>query len=503
MIEQNVEIGNRERIYCTRSNTSISQGKMSENKNSEAEDVFEFLDSLPEAKNGGKMDTANVKGTQEESKNDSDSAAEQKGKDGTKGDDDIFEFLEELEKSNLSLTDKKKVEEKTRSELASKKAEVQEAVEPKEAKKLEKKDQQEEQQPEQEGDEEEDEEEEEEAPLHDPIASISNWWSSSGSAKVTSIWNKTAEQASQIKNRLAQEQLDLSSKISTNTITEIARNLQKIVVGETEEVLRIHLVHDLVNYPSLQYNIESKFDQVLSSQVEGGIRIFVDEWGHPNNSGVKSMEKKSSVEDAESKNSKKKLQFNLFDGKITDGEKLAFANLENALKLFTTAHDEYQRQQKDADTGPDDDKSSISSNGNKISDLFISILPIAIPQKQQDGDEDFQITDSNTPGNFNFTLVLKDITNDITTITRSQGFPVKWVNWLEGSIEKRDLAGKEQEKEAGDDKNQHKSEDEDEDEEDDDEIVDPSEWVKEWIEDGLSLSFGVMAQNYVIDRMGL
>ncbi|CAI4044510.1 hypothetical protein SUVZ_10G0810 [Saccharomyces uvarum] len=489
---------------------------MSENKNSEAEDVFEFLDSLPEAKNGGKMDTANLKGTKEESKDGSDSAAQQKGKDGTKGDDDIFEFLEELEKSNLSLTDKKKVEEKTRSELASKKAELQEAaVEPIEAEKL-KKDQQQEQ--EQEGEEEaeeeggeaeeeaEEEDEEEEAPLHDPIASISNWWSSSGSAKVTSIWNKTAEQASQIKNRLAQEQLDLSSKISTNTITEIARNLQKIVVGETEEVLRIHLVHDLVNYPSLQYNIESKFDQVLSSQVEGGIRIFVDEWGHPNNNGVKPMERKFSVEDAEAKNSRKKLQFNLFDGKITDGEKLAFANLENALKLFNTAHDEYQKQQKDADAGPDDDKSSISSTGNKISDLFISILPIAIPQKQQDGDEDFQITDSNTPGNFNFTLVLKDITNDITTITRSQGFPVKWVNWLEGSIEKREPAGKEQEKEAGDDKNQHKSEDEDDDDDDDDdndEIVDLSEWVKEWIEDGLSLSFGVMAQNYVIDRMGL
>lgn len=109
------------------------------------------------------------------------------------------------------------------------------------------------------------------------------------------------------------------------------------------------------------------------------------------------------------------------------------------------------------------------------------------------------MTDSNTPGNFNFTLVLKDITNDITTITRSQGFPVKWVNWLEGSVEKTGSTASEERNKSYDQKKQKESEDEDE----DDEIIDPSEWVKEWIEDGLSLSFGVMAQNYVIDRMGL
>ncbi|QHS74136.1 DUF5427 domain-containing protein MTC1 [Saccharomyces paradoxus] len=472
---------------------------MSDNKNSEAEDVFEFLDSLPEAKNGEKMDNADANGSQEDLKGGSNSATGKTGNDGKKGDDDIFEFLEELEKSNLSLTDKKMVEKKTLNESANKEAQDKELGESKENKKPGQDVYTKEKDLKQQEKEEEEEEEEEEAPLHDPIASISNWWSSSGSAKVTSIWNKTAEQASQIKNRLAQEQLDLSSKINANTITEIARNLQKIVVGETEEVLRIHLVHDLVNYPSLQYNIESKFDQVLSSQVEGGIRIFVDEWGHPNNNGITPMEKKPSVVDGEVGNSKKKLQFNLFDGKVTDGEKLAFANLENAVKLFNTAHEEYQKQQKEADVAQDDDRSSISSNGNKISDLFISILPIAIPQKQQDVDDDFQITDSNTPGNFNFTLVLKDITNDITTITRSQGFPVKWVNWLEGSVEKAGSTAGEEGKKSGDDKKQKESGDED----DDDEIIDPSEWVKEWIEDGLSLSFGVMAQNYVIDRMGL
>ncbi|CAI6731960.1 ANL_collapsed_G0028720.mRNA.1.CDS.1 [Saccharomyces cerevisiae] len=307
------------------------------------------------------MVNTDVKGSQEGVKGGSNSVAGKTGNDGKKGDDDIFEFLEELEKSNLSLTDKKGVERRLPQPQQQEKEEEEEKKKKKKKKKKRRR----------------------RPHCMTQLLLFQTGGPSSGSAKVSSIWNKTAEQASQIKNRLAQEQLDLTSKINTSTITEIARNLQKIVVGETEEVLRIHLVHDLVNYPSLQYNIESKFDQVLSSQVEGGIRIFVDEWGHPNNNGITPVEKKPSVADGELGNSKKKLQFNLFDGKVTDGEKLAFANLENAVKLFNTAHEEYQKQQKEADATPDDDRSSISSNSNKISDLFLSILPIAIPQKQK------------------------------------------------------------------------------------------------------------------------
>ena len=96
------------------------------------------------------------------------------------------------------------------------------------------------------------------------------------------------------------------------------------------------------------------------------------------------------------------------------------------------------------------------------------------------------VTDPHHAGNFSFTVVLKDISNDITAITRSQAFPTSWVEWLEGETKKN------KESKKGDDN---------EDEEDD--IVDPGEWVKDWIEDGLSLSLGILAQTYVIKRMGL
>lgn len=401
---------------------------MADRKSTDADDVFEFLESLP--KNG---DPKELKVAEGKNKNDS----------------DIMDFLDELEKSNLSLN-KKGESKQEKTPVVEKVLETAPEVEKAQEKTPQEKVPQEEAH-------EVEASNREDTPLHDPITSISNWWSSSGSATVSSFWNKTTEQASNIKTKLAQDQLELTSKINAATITELARNLQKIVAGETDEVLRIHLVHDLVNFPHLRYNVEQRFDQVLSSQVQGGIRIFVDQWGHPNKSEID--------EDPAGQR-----RLNLFNGKITDGEKLAFANLDNAIKLFDKAHQEILKQQKDAQ-----DQEENSSTEANISDVFISILPIGVPQDSKSTKGDIVTTDSRHPGNFSFTVILKDITNDISTITRSQGFPMKWVSWLEKPTEQTDS---------------------------EEEVVDPSDWVKEWVEDGLSLSLGVAAQNYVIERMG-
>lgn len=418
---------------------------MTDRKSTEADDVFEFLESLP--KNGAPKDTKVAEGK-------------------NKNDNDIMDFLDELEKSNLSLN------KKGESKQAEKAPQVEKAQPEEKDPKVDKAPQEGQAPSETRQDESSPkaevagaENENTDAPLHDPITSLSNWWSSSGSATVSSFWNKTAEQASNIKTKLAQDQLDLTSRINAATITELARNLQKIVAGETDEVLRIHLVHDLVNFPGLQYDVEQKFDQVLSSQVQGGIRIFVDQWGHPNKS-----------ENDEDPAGQRRL--NLFHGKITDGDKLAFANLDNAIKLFDKAHQEVLKQQKDAQ----EQEESVGTEAN-ISDIFVSILPIGVPQDSKGSKGDIVTTDSRHPGNFSFTVILKDITNDISTITRSQGFPMKWVGWLEKDSEPKPST-------------------EQTDTEEDVDVVDPSDWVKEWVEEGLSLSLGVAAQNYVIERMG-
>lgn len=422
---------------------------MAERKSTEADDVFEFLESLPQT---GK-------------------ATGDKGEKKSKNNEDIMEFLDELEKSNLSLSKKGREAEKPKQETAEPSktaAEASKAVEEASKETEEASKETAEASKAAGGASRETAEErsaEAEEPLHDPITSLSKWWASSGSATVSSIWNKTAEQASSIKTKLAQDQLDLSSKLSAAAITDLARNLQKMVAGETDEVLRIHLVHDLVNFAQLQYNVEQKFDQVLSSQVQGGIRIFVDQWGHPH----------KPARDEESNNTSVR-KLNIFNGKIVDGEKLAFANLDNAIKLFDQAHEEYMKQQREAQELTDD-----TASRDGISDIFISILPIAIPGDNQKSDDSIPTTDAVRAGNFSFTIVLKDITNGISSITRSQGFPMKWVGWLEG---------------------ERATEQPKRDESAQDEIIDPSDWVKEWVEDGLYLSLGVVAQNYVIERMG-
>lgn len=441
----------------------------------ETEDVFEFLESLPQSKSGQIVSPeGSTKDKPEESK------ANEKG---SKQDEDILDFLDELEKSNLSMN-KKKPEGSTK-EQESPKAVSKGLKKEKASKEAEPQEQQAEGSKDVEAG----------SPVNDPITSFSKWWSSSGSSTVSNIWNKTTEQASQIKDRLAHDQLDITSKLNTTRLTELARNLQKMVAGETDEVLRIHLVHDLINFPALQYNVEEKFDQVLSSQVQGGIRIFVDQWGHP----TKSKEEA----DASAFNVSSQRKLNIFSGKITDGEKLAFANLDNAIKLFDKAHSEYSKQQKETKT--EEELESDSKHKDGISDIFISILPIAIPSsKEASQPGDIVTTDSVRAGNFSFTIILKDITNDVATITRSQGFPIKWVGWLEGSSEwKSRSQDKESSKQltskASEQNVQQQAEEEEEEEEDD---VDPSDWVKEWVEDGLNLSFGVVAQNYVVERMG-
>lgn len=461
-------------------------------KSKEAEEVFEFLDSLPQEGKGAAP------------------APEAKGKAADKSDgkaqgkDDIMDFLDELEKEGKPVPAKKeeKVVEEPKKPVAEAKPAAEEPKAPEPAAQTTEK-----AAPapvekaavtETEAAQSEDKEE---TPLGDPITSISNWWSSSGSNTVSSLWSKTTEQANQIKNRLAQEQQQLPQlpiSINSATISDLAKSLQKIVVGETAEVMRIHLVHDLVNYSYLQYHVEQRFDQVLSDQVQGGVRIFVDEWGKP---GATSSANDAMMLNADDignngnisvvKNpSRPQRHLNVFSGKLSDGEKLAFANLDDAIKLFNKAHDEVLRQQKEGSA----DAAVASEDQTNISDIFISILPVAIPATKADADADMTVTDAAQQGNFSFTIVLKDISNGISSITRSQGFPSKWIDWLEGAPAQTKTE-KDDAKDEGKDKDQENSDEEDEE-------VDPSEWVQDWIEDGISLVFGIVAQNYVIERMG-
>lgn len=486
-------------LMSTRANTVTANETMSEHNPTEADDVLEFLESLPDD------DTRK-------------SAA--KNRSNSK-DEDILDFLDELEQSNLNLKNKGKDEVNSKDKA---KDDGKSKTKDNGKSESESKDKDKNTTTSANNDETNDKPQDgaarepsapadaqEEPPVNDPITSLSNWWSSSGSATVNSLWSKTTEHASQLKTRIAQEQQGITSKLNATTISDLAKNLTKIVVGDTEEVLRIHLVHDLINYPLLSYHVEQQFDRVLSSQVQGGIRIFVDEWDHP-----------SDREKPEENYAKRHL--NLFHGKVVDGEKLAFANLENAIKVFTKAKEEVSKQRRASVYGENEqeraqgqaqDRGHGHGHGHehkqaqeqeqeqddRISDVFVSILPIAVPDKGKQ--HEIVTTDSSHQGNFSFTIILKDITNDITSITRSQGFPTKWAEWLEGTSELKDkqtAIDERQSKGKGGDGNNAGNDNQDKTAVEGE--IDPSEWVKDWVEDGLSLAFGVVAQNYVVERMG-
>lgn len=309
-----------------------------------------------------------------------------------------------------------------------------------------------------------------------PIEAISSWWSNSGSNKVSELWGsitsnaqtiseQTYQLASNTTNQISQQRqkfiensdheqiLNISAKLNS-ILLNMSNQITQGLMSDTDELLNILLIYDLYNMNYLDRLCSDKFNEVMS-QVEGGIRVTVSNFNHkdePNDD---------------------KINLNLFQGKVIDGEKLCFANLESAIRDYVKVTKSEDEQKKEAE---DHDESTQEVN---LSNVFVSIQPITNRSTQNEGitrDEDAPIMiEANNPDSFAFTLILKDISNNITVITKTQPFPLKWAKWLNGEVSKEI-------EEIGE--------------------VNPSEWVSDWIKDGLSLGFGVLAQEYVVKRMG-
>jgi hypothetical protein len=406
-------------------------------KSTEAEDVLEFLNSLPEIDKTMKKDDGDILGFLDElEKSDKGKVVQNQAK------------KEANKEANANPEDKeisKEIKKEIEKEINKAKDDVQETKEIKRP--LNDftdyiKDQS---------------QEEEEQDFVDPITSISNWWSSSGSATVTSLWSnaqqftqKAQEEAQKLaKDTKIEEQLkkiqnlqlddETKQKIMnagdeidpTKAIGFFTKNLSNVLnsIMSTDEILKISIIHDLENY-NIDSLVSKSFKKVMK-QVQGGIDIEIN---------------KNNPRDHDKRN------LNIFQGKSIDGEKLALANMETIINSLKQDQDDEIR----------------SSN------LFISIL--AIQPIQKDNDSTTMVIDTTSSNSFHFLIFLKDITNDISILTKSQSFPMKWSNWLDGSTEAT--------------------------EEKEDEGVDPAEWVKDWIYDGIGLSLGVLAQSYVVKRMG-
>lgn len=318
----------------------------------------------------------------------------------------------------------------------------------------------------------------------DPIGSISNWWSSEGSHKVSSLWGSITSNAQQISdqtyqlasstsNQISQQrqkilseglftadrvgQLDYLGERLNTVLSTMSQQITQGLIGPDDELLNVLLIHDLDNIPYLDKICSANFNRVMG-QVEGGIRVTVNNFNH-----------KQAVIGTS------RVNLNIFYGKVIDGEKLCFANLESSVKDYSSYN---LPQLAPTDDGKQDPESETEETQISKSNIFISVQAITSrsatdqqtqPQTKADGPI---LIESNNHDSFAFTIILKDISNNITIVTKTQPFPLIWAQWLSGEalIE--------------------------------DENVNPSEWVKDWVKDGLALSFGVLAQQYVIKRMG-
>jgi len=77
------------------------------------------------------------------------------------------------------------------------------------------------------------------------------------------------------------------------------------------------------------------------------------------------------------------------------------------------------------------------------------------------------------PSTFYFLVYLSDAEHDINFSTVSQAFPYQWVEWVESSNETFKGFN-----------------------------ADPRDWVIDWIEEGLRLAVGTVAQSYVAKANG-
>lgn len=407
-------------------------------KSTEAEDVLEFLNSLPEDKNGGTKSS---------------------------NDEEILNFLAEIDEKKGKTGEEAKKEAKTKEVKNETNKETKNETKTKETEKIDKTEKTEKTEKTDKTDKTETETKAEskgseaapEPEVLDPITSFSNWWSSSGSAAVNSIWSKTAEQATQLKQKAADEATRIAKENNISieeaqkrlkNLTQIEKETTKGAINlftqvfnsiiKTDEILLIKLNHDLEKFDNLHDLILKNFNKVLD-QVEGDIKIQI------HNESI-------------SKN-QQNLKLNLFNGKLIDGDKLIRENIENLIKSDAS-------ESKEATQEDQDDKQSI---------IYLSILPIN-PVNHSES----PLIDNNAANSFNFTILLRDTTHNIEIMTRSQSFPLQWAKWIENS------------KETGEEEAQADQDDE----------VNPAEWVKSWIDDGLSLSFGLIAQQYVVKRMG-
>ncbi|KAF8451639.1 maintenance of telomere capping protein 1 [Terfezia claveryi] len=246
----------------------------------------------------------------------------------------------------------------------------------------------------------------------------------------------------------------------------------------SHEQLRIHVTHDIRNYPSIDTIVYGVFDRVMQ-QVEGGDLVVIQK-------GKESKPRSSLAGGVTGwasgpwyKSSETRCINPLTTGTIEDGVKIARVAAEGYALEYTSSP-----------TYIADQGFSNPNNPTRKSDIFLSIQPIAYsapeylipPPPPATPNNPITGEDEDIEALITFALHLYDPTHAIAYSTVSQSIPSRWFNWIDSPayMVHADIAAIVEE--GG---------------------VDPREWVAEWVEETLGLAVGVLAQRYVARRMNV
>lgn len=258
------------------------------------------------------------------------------------------------------------------------------------------------------------------------------------------------------------------------------------------ERLQIHITHDLIGYPSLDPIIYQTFSSVMA-QVEGGDLMVIQR-------GLESTQR-SSVDgyrgggggwnDGPWWRDTDKRDLSVVKG-LVEGTKLARVSAEAYASEFFNARGGVEAAAKQA--------TEVLSETNPVrsSDIFLAIQALSFPTQENlfgtsSSPADAKSNVEEPKGDEEqvaFAVYLHDPIHGISFKTVSQSFPLKWVEWLDASVNPEGEGEEAQYPleileiiETGG--------------------VDPREWVSEWMEETINLSVGVVAQRYVARRMGV
>jgi len=241
----------------------------------------------------------------------------------------------------------------------------------------------------------------------------------------------------------------------------------------SHEQLRIHITHDLENYPFIDTVVYGVFDRVMQ-QVEGGDLLVVQRGG--------GSKPRSSLDGA-------------FGGPWYKGMERrdlhATAGLQEGVKLAGAAAESYAQeflQTSDASSDP-----TSKDNPTRKSNIFLSIQPTIYSQQPSTLASGGQEPVEENPEEQEdqvvvFAIHLFDPVHGISYSTVSQALPAQWLEWLDAPPPAdaapgewavpdvirniMDIGG-----------------------------IDPREWIVEWVEEAVGLAVGVVAQRYVAKRM--